>query len=119
VINHQKINPAQFFPVFGFSKIRSEIENVDLLKKQQKSKLVSTLRSINTSCETDHVIIDEIFEYESITNSNKDSAILWSTYNDKLKLDDVKQYLLQYIDKKCTSYRRILCAYDFKKYGSE
>jgi SIR2-like domain len=119
VLNKQRINPTQFFPIFGFSKICSEIEKSDLLKKQQKLKLISALASINISCKTDHKIIDKIVEDESITNSNKDSAILWSAYNAKLELEDVKQYLSQYIDKKCTSYRKILCAYDFKKYGSE
>jgi uncharacterized protein YdeI (YjbR/CyaY-like superfamily) len=58
-------------------------------------------------------------EDELITTSNKDFAILWSIYNNKLVLEDAKQYLLQYTDKKCTSYRKILCAYDFKKYGPE
>jgi hypothetical protein len=118
VINKQKIQINQFFPAFTFSTICPEIEQSDLLKKQQKDKLLTTFNSIKRSCQTGYINIHEIISDESVTATNKDSAIFWSTYSDKLDLEDVKQYLLLYQDKKCTSYRKILCAYDFKKYGS-
>jgi SIR2-like domain len=119
VINKQQIQPNWFFPVFSFSKICSEIEKSDSLKDQQKVKLSSVLAKITTACQTEHGTIDEIMRDDLITTSSKDSAIFWSTYNDKLVLEDVEQYLLNYAYKKSTSYRKILCVYDFKKYGSE
>lgn len=119
VINKQQIQPNWFFPIFSFSKICSEIEKSDSLKDQQKVKLSSVLAKITTTCQTEHGTIDEIMRDDLITTSSKDSAIFWSTYNDKLVLEDVEQYLLNYADKKSTSYRKILCVYDFKKYGSE
>lgn len=118
VINKQRVQSNQFFPIFSFSQICSEIEKSDFLKDQQRSKLISALSNITVPCQTEYENINDIVLAESITTSNKDSAIFWSTYNEKLVLEDVKQYLLEYPNKKCTSYRKILCAYDFRKYGS-
>lgn len=118
LINKQKIQSNQYFPAFSFSEICSEIENIDLLKKQQIDKIQTALKSITMPCQTIHTTTEKIVSDESITYANKHLAILWSTYNDYLDLSDVKEYLLSYEDKKSTQYRKLLCVYDFKKYGS-
>lgn len=39
LINKHKIQPQQYFPVFGFGKICTEIENIAALKEQQETNL--------------------------------------------------------------------------------
>lgn len=52
----------------------------------------------------------------SVTDSNKYNAILWSTYNGDLSLQEVEEFLRIFPNKSDTPYRRLLCAYDIKKY---
>ena len=53
---------------------------------------------------------------EQISQANKVNAIIWSVWNDYLNLDDVENFLLEMKDKKDTDFKRLLCAYDLKKY---
>jgi len=54
----------------------------------------------------------------SITNSNKNNAIMWAVLEGTIGLEDIESYLREYKNKEDTNYRKLLCAYDFKKYGS-
>jgi len=132
LINKYKIQKAQYFPIFGFSKICQEIEKVEILKKQQKNNIDSSLKSISGTCKTTHSRIEDILNDSKITNSNKSNAILWSILNDKFSLDKVEEHLRNEIDihlrdvkantksevkpKLDTGLRKLLCAYDLKKY---
>ncbi|GAC08860.1 hypothetical protein GCHA_0897 [Paraglaciecola chathamensis S18K6] len=42
---------------------------------------------------------------------------MWSTWNDKLELDEVEEFLKKMPDKKGTGYRRLPCANDLKRYN--
>ena len=54
---------------------------------------------------------------ESISKTNKHYAIVTAVLNNQLDLNDVEKYLKEYRDKLSTEYRRLLCAYDYMKYG--
>ena len=114
IINKQKIQTSQFFPIFAFSKITSNIEKVDEIKRIQIDKLKSI-----TKVTTKYTNIDGIINDETISKTNKHYAIVTALLNNQLDLSDVERYLRKYEDKLSTDYRRLLCAYDYMKYGDE
>jgi len=116
LIDKYSIPSNHYFPIFGFSSINTHLKNSDTLKKNQKTKLDNALPSINTACKTDSKTIDDILKDSHIPNSSKDNAIFWSIMEGNLNFDDVEKYLRSYSDKKQSSYKKILCAYDYMKY---
>jgi len=117
IINSVKISSQQWFPIFGFHKILPEIKQYEILKKQQKIKLDNHLNCNQQSIKSEHKSIEFILDDELISSSNKINAIMWSTMNDKLDILTVKSYLLkEKVNLDTTSYRRLLCAYDYMMY---
>lgn len=116
LINKYTIQSSQYFPVFSFSNIYSDINNVDVLKERQRVKVKSAIDSITAPCKVMHNTISDIMADASVTESNKNNAILWSTYSGDLSLEDVEEFLRIFPNKSDTPYRRLLCAYDIKKY---
>ena len=117
LINKYTIQSSQYFPVFAFSKIYSGINNIDLMKERQRAKVQSAMDNLSAPCRTAHDTITAILEDASVSGSNKHNAILWSTYNGNLNLEEVESFLREFENKSDTPYRRILCAYDIKKYS--
>ncbi len=119
LINKFKISKTQYFPIFGFSQICETIgdEIRGKLKEQQKVKITTVLETISDPCKTHKTSIIEILSDDSVTPSNKINAIFWSTIEQKISLDDVEKYLKEFNNKSDSSYRKLLCAYDFVKYG--
>ncbi|MBA6340348.1 hypothetical protein H4J59_04985 [Colwellia sp. MB02u-10] len=116
LINKYTIQSSQYFPVFSFSNIYSGINNIEVLKERQRTKVQSAIDSITAPCKVKHNTISEIMADASVTESNKYNAILWSTYNGDLSLQEVEEFLRIFPNKSDTPYRRLLCAYDIKKY---
>ena len=112
LINKIIINSSQWFPIFAFSKICNEIEKVEELKEQQKTKITSHLGSLNAACQSDHEDIKNILDDKKITRSNKLNAIFWSVYHRKVELNDIENFLIKMDNKTSTLYRRLLCIYD-------
>lgn len=54
---------------------------------------------------------------QEISKTKKNFAITYFTLNGDLNLDEVQNYLKEYHNKESTEYRRILCAFDYIKYG--
>jgi hypothetical protein len=118
LINKYTIQRSQYFPVFAFSNIYSGINDIEVLKERQRTKVQSAIDSITAPCKVKHNTIDEIMSDTSVTESNKSNAVLWSTFNGDLSLQEVEKYLRTFSNKSDTPYRRILCAYDIKKYDA-
>lgn len=112
IINKQRIQSNQYFPVFGFSKLTNEIENIDELKDIQVNKLKQMQK---IKCQ--HTSIEDIVNDESIARSNKVTSIATAVLNNQIKLEDVEDYLKNYENKNTTDYRKLLCAYDYIKYN--
>ena len=115
LIDKLSIYSAQYFPIFGFSKINTKIKNSIQLKENQINNIDNTLKNIPDLCKKNHNKIEDIFSDDTIANSNKTKAILWETMNDNISLDDIEEYL-RASDLKTTDDKRLLCAYDMKKY---
>ena len=113
-----KINIAstQWFPIYGFSLIYQELEKSEKLKAQQEMKINAYLEAIPNGAKTKCNSVNSILNENQISQANKINAIAWSTWNDKINLDEVQGYLLDMRDKKHTDYRRLLCVFDYKKY---
>lgn len=119
VIDKQNINKGQFFPIFAFSEINTDIEKARKLKVQQEEKLKEIYKKIKVNQENSHTSIDDILEDECISNSNKDNAIMYAVFKKQINLKEFEEYLLCRSNKKETSYRRLLCVFDFMKCSGE
>jgi len=119
LINKYKFQKDQYFPIFGFSSICPEILKTDELKTQQKAKLERSLETISGKCKTEHTTIEEIVANDQISANSKDSAILWGIMNNSIRLEDTENYLRAYTHETRghTNYRKLICAYDLRKYG--
>lgn len=116
LIDRQKIQSNQYFPIYGFSRINRELESTGELKNNQNKKIDDLFNNI-TDYGQDHFAIEDILNDEQISNSKKNEAIALGIYNDRLNLEDVENYLRTHPDKFSTNYRRLLCVYDYKKYS--
>lgn len=117
LINKQKIQSSQFFPIFGFSKICKTLKDEARLKEQQKEKIIAIVDATKDRIKTNHSSIQEIMQDESIANSNKLNSIIWSTYSKKISIDDLEAYVKSFKDRNTTEFKRILCVYDLLKHG--
>lgn len=116
LIDKQKIQPTQYFPIYAFSKICPEISVIEELKKQQKEKINAIIKDAPISCKGQHNNPLDVNNDSQIAQSYKTTEIIKSIMSGSMNLDMVKEYLCEYDEKKSTDYRKILCAYDLKKY---
>lgn len=112
LLNKQKIQKSQFFPIFAFSKITTNIKDIEQIKGIQREKL-NKAKKIKSK----HTTIKAIIDDSAISKSYKKYAIVTAILNNQLDLNEVEIYLKKYDDKNSTDYKRLLCAYDYIKYG--
>lgn len=111
-IDKYKIQPAQYFPIFGFSLINPNINSSEKLKLQQESNIAECIKNILPNCKKHHPNIENIIDDESIPSSYKMNSILWNN----ISLDDVEKFLREDLLTTDTNYRKLLSVYDLKKY---
>ena len=119
LINKQRIQRMQFFPVYGFSTICKDIENIDKLKKQQIDRVNSIIEKAPTKCKGTHNKPDCVLQDPTISSSHKVVEIVSSIINRTMDLTGVERFLCSYSDKNSTNYKKILCAYDLRRYSNE
>ena len=117
LINKQRIQCSQYFPVFGFSKICQDISNLQVLKKQQSEKINTLIKNAPQCCHKKYNNPNEVFADKTISQTNKTLAIICAIMNSNMDLASVKDYLQSFPNKQATEYRKILCAYDIKQYS--
>lgn len=117
LINKQKIQSSQFFPVFGFSSICKNINDLERLKAQQKGKIIAILESLPERLQTNHNCIDGVMNDEHIAQTYKTHSIIWSLVNGKIDIDDVEIFLRGYPNKVSGDYKKLLCAYDMIRHA--
>lgn len=115
LIDKQSIASTQFFPIFGFSKICNTIKMAPKLKAQQRKKL-KELQKKYSSLNGHYSSIAEM-KRKKVAESYFDNEITLSILNGDMDLDEVKEYLILYSDKRRTDYKKVLCAYDLKVYS--
>ena len=119
LVDKQKIQKNQYFPIFAFSNINKNILKSESLKIQQLNKLKDFLKNIPYSCKINYNSIESITEDKNISKSNVINTIIYNILSNSLNLNEIKKFLLEYENKKGTEYRRILCAYDFMRYADK
>lgn len=115
LVDKQKIQTSQYFPIFGFGLIQPELNNYERLKGIQLEK-IRKLGENTRDFTHGHNTIDEIMGDENIPQTSKHNCIINAVLDDRLELNVVEEFLRSYSDKKSTDYRRLLCVYDYKKY---
>lgn len=122
LINQQKIKQDQWIAVYGFNSIGAPINDFDKYKLQQDKKLQDYILNIEDRYKTSEINLTKIEQNEDISNSNKIKAIIWTILNNQVDLNDLEDYIINYQQRpECnkTEYRKIICAYDYKKYRNQ
>lgn len=117
LINKQKIARSQYFPIYGFSKVCSDILEEKRLKQQQENKVQQLISKIQEKYNKEHKSISEILLDDSICNTYKIDAIAIGIWTGDIGLADAEDYLRGYQEKHTTDYKKLLCVYDQKKYS--
>ena len=106
----------------GIDKICADIIRAEELKDQQKEKIKIVLKNVGEQCKVAHYDVISVHNDESITRTNKDASIIWNVCAGNITVDDLEAYLRIFPDKTssdATTYRKLLCVYDLKKFGSQ
>ena len=115
-IDKYQINQAQYFPIFGFSSINSNISCASRLKKQQKDNIKKCIKRIKENHKKIHSTVKSILNDNDIPTSYKMNCIIWNTFKGNISLDEVESFLKTDHSNE-TAYRKLLTLYDLKKYG--
>ncbi|MEB7717512.1 SIR2 family NAD-dependent protein deacylase [Staphylococcus equorum] len=118
IINKQIIQKNQFSPIYCFSKINSDINNIEKFKKQQSEKIEHILEGLEDRLKLECFTIEQISNNVYIAPSKEENVLVYNVIEGNINLEDLKKYLLEFENKNNTSYKKLLCAYDLKKYGS-
>lgn len=118
LINKQTIADTQYFPIYGFSIVCEDINDIARLKRIQTNNLKTYIK--DKAHANSHCKVVDILNDTSIPMTYKYNAIMYALNKNKLQLDDVHAFLrnLPIDEKKKSNYRRLLCLYDIKKYYS-
>jgi SIR2-like domain len=118
LIDKHRIQRNQYFPIYGFGKIQTEIECFSTLKDIQNEKIMNIFNG-KTDIAQEHSTIHGIINDNNISRSNKTLGIVLGVITGRIQLNIAEEYLREYPDKKSTDYRKILCVYDYKKYAND
>tara|TARA_R110002020_G_scaffold288474_1_gene503921 strand:- start:696 stop:2189 length:1494 start_codon:yes stop_codon:yes gene_type:complete len=116
LIDRYNLQSGQYFPIFGFSSINNEIMVATKLKTQQNKLMQNVLNGVSHNQKTKHTRIQDILDDFSIPLTYKNGCMIWNIFEENLELDDVEKYLKGHKTKNNTNYRKLLCAYDLKRY---
>ncbi len=116
LIDKQKIQSSQYFPIYGFDKINPDIRTAGRLKTTQERKLISYFSRIKASSKKKYASINAIHTDEKIAQTYKDECVSWNVWKRNISIDEMEQYLKTYKNKTTTNYRVMLCIYDYMKY---
>lgn len=117
LIDKYKIQRSQFFPMFGFDRINPNVSSAEKLKKQQIEKLEMTDANIPAISQRKYSSIADLLADTTLPVSAHENTIYYCFRNGLISVEDCEVYLKNHPDKSKTFYRKLLCAYDFKKYG--
>lgn len=116
LIDSFTIQSTQYYPIFGFSSIHPNINNLEKLKTQQVEKLKTYIRH-RPNIDRTYSSVQEILDDNGIAISYKNDHILLSCLRRTILIDDLKAYLQNFEGKNTSVYKRLLCAYDLLSYS--
>lgn len=114
LLNKQRIQSSQYFPIFAFSLICPEIDRTEDLKLQQRAKIDALIADPPAACCGNHISPQTVIEDPQIPRTYRTLEMICSIMSGKMDLGLVEAYLRDYPDKRSTDYRKLLCAYDLK-----
>lgn len=117
LIDKYKIQTTQFFPMFGFDAINPKVACAAKLKKQQIEKLSHSDEQIPQVSRKNFPSVEAVLADETLATSAQANAIYYSFRQGLISTDDCEAYLKNHPYKSKTDYRKLLCAYDLKRYG--
>lgn len=119
LIDKQKIQNNQYFPIFGFNKINNKLDSADKLKEQQIDLLQKYMNKGKThnADKSKHTSINSILDDSNIALTYKEYFIMWCVWNKQIPIDELERHLKTWDKEKNTPFRRLLCLYDYIKYG--
>lgn len=126
LINKQIIQSNQYFPIYAFSLINPEIEKIEELKKIQNNKIDYVISKISEVSKEKDSDIYQIVSDSSLSIVNKVNSIIWNVLEKNIKLEEFRNFLINYDkyiedkdieSKKTTDYKKLLCIYDICKYS--
>lgn len=115
LLNKQKIQSDQYFPIYEFASICPQITRIEELKIQQRSKIDTLIERAPKKCKGTHTTPQHVLDDCQVSTTYKNIEIVCSIMTGAMDLKSVELYLKNYPDKGTTDYRKILCAYDLKK----
>lgn len=116
-LNKQVISKRDYFPIFGLAKIYGGIDKEADLKKQQTKKMEDLVNRVKGKCKGSYSTVNDVLtELSSNADYKREDEISLSILNGVMDLTSAEEYLMSYPDKRCTGYRKMLCAYDYMKY---
>lgn len=114
LINKQKIQSSQYFPIYAFSSICPEIDRSEELKQQQQAKIDALIASPPSACCGNHSSPQAVINDPQIPRTYRTLEMICSIMSGQMDLGQVEAYLRNFPDKRSTDYRKLLCAYDLK-----
>ena len=114
LINKQKIQSSQYFPIYAFSSICPEIDRSEELKQQQQAKIDALIASPPSACCGKHSSPQAVIDDPQIPRTYRTLEMICSIMSGQMDLGQVEAYLRNFTDKRSTDYRKLLCAYDLK-----
>lgn len=114
LLNKQRIQSSQYFPIYAFSSICPKIDRSEELKQQQQAKIEALIASLPSACRGSHVSPQEVIDDSQIPRTYKTLEMICSIMSGRMNLGQVEAYLRNFLDKRSTDYRKLLCAYDLK-----
>lgn len=118
LINKYPLQKNNWFPIYAFSKICTNIDNVDFYKEAQKYK-IEILYELCIKNRANMVYYNtvSISNDTLISKTKKQSVLYYNFYEENISLKEMEKYLKEYESKNETFYRRLLCLYDYKKFS--
>lgn len=116
LIDKQKIQNSQYFPIYGFSTINKDIKAENRLKQLQDKKIRDCISRVHDNSKVVFSDINSIISDSRIAITYKDECVLWNVWENHIGVELLRDYLVAYSQKETTNYRKLLCVYDKKKY---
>jgi hypothetical protein len=114
-LNKQTISSTEHFPVYAFSSLCNNIDDIDKYKHRQLDKILSQMSRVKAVSKCGYNNINDVIINETsidrITN-----ILIFLAWDNTISLMELKEYLIHIQEKTTTDYRRLLCLYDYLSY---
>ena len=124
IIDSLNFQPAEYFPVYGYSKIHTS-DNMTKRKSAQRKNIEEYLsnKTKKNMPNGKFTSIDEVIKDDRIKDSYKMYAITNNVYKSNITLEECYLFIKEKLEKNKniskvdTDIRRLLCVYDIIKYS--